>query len=389
MKRLRIGIIYGGRSGEHEVSLASAGAIFANLDRDRYDPIPIKIERDGRWSLPEQPPSSESAADTIAQGRADSRSPQQSAQEIHPIAKPGTETMLVVKPGIATTAGAQSPVPVLLSTLTLDVVFPIVHGSYGEDGTLQGLFELANIPYVGAGVLASAVGMDKALMKVVFSEKGLPIVNHETVQRPEWRNASNDVLGRVMGNLKFPLFVKPANQGSSLGISRAADATSLSAAIDYAARYDRKIVVEEGVTPCREIECAIIGNDMPEASVPGEIITSRDFYDYEAKYLDNRSEIAIPAALSAAEVKNITRLAIKAFESVDCAGMARVDFLINSDNGQIFVNEINTHPGFTTISMFAKMWNASGVSYSALLDRLITLAFQSHAEKQKTVIATT
>tara|TARA_Y100000588_G_scaffold382463_1_gene470010 strand:+ start:760 stop:1929 length:1170 start_codon:yes stop_codon:yes gene_type:complete len=389
VKRLRIGVIYGGRSGEHEVSLASAGAIFANLDRDRYDPVPIKIERDGHWILPDQPPSSESAADTIAQGRAAPRSPQQSSQEIHPIATPGTETMLVLEPGIATTDGPQSHVPVLLSTLTLDMVFPIVHGPYGEDGTLQGLFELANIPYVGAGVLASAVGMDKALMKVVFSEKGLPIVNHETVERPEWQKPSSDVLSRVMDNLKFPLFVKPANQGSSLGISRVTNATSLSAAIDYAARYDRKIIVEEGVTPCREIECAIIGNDIPEASVPGEIITSRDFYDYEAKYLDNRSEVAIPAALSSTELKNITKLAIKAFQSVDCAGMARVDFLVNSDNGQVFVNEINTHPGFTTISMFAKMWNASGVGYSALLDRLIALAFQRHTEKQKIVSTTT
>lgn len=384
MKRLRVGVVYGGRSSEHEVSLASAAAIFANLDRTRYDPVPIKIERDGRWSLADRPPSSESAADTIEHARNRPRDTARAQREILPLAHPSDETILMIERGVTRASKSEKSVYPLISGMTLDVIFPIVHGPYGEDGTLQGLFELANIPYVGAGVLAGAVGMDKSVMKVVFTESGLPVVNHETVGRREWRNAETEILTRLTNRLAFPLFVKPANLGSSLGISRTTDRRSLSTAIDLAAEFDRKIVIEEGVVPCREIECAILGNDLPEASIPGEVITSRDFYDYEAKYLDDRSEMVIPAALTASETKEITSLAVAAFRSVDCAGMARVDFLVNSDNGRIFVNEINTHPGFTTISMFAKMWAASGVSYSALLDRLIALALERHAEKQKT-----
>ena len=384
MKRLRVGVVYGGRSSEHEVSLASAAAIFANFDRTRYDPVPIRIERDGRWSLADRPPSSESAADTIEHARNRPRDTARVQREILPLAHPSDETLLMIERGVTTASRSEKSVYPLISGMTLDVIFPIIHGPYGEDGTLQGLFELANIPYVGAGVLAGAVGMDKSVMKVVFTESGLPVVNHETVGRREWRNAETEILTRLTNRLAFPLFVKPANLGSSLGISRTTDRRSLSTAIDLAAEFDRKIVIEEGVVPCREIECAILGNDLPEASIPGEGITSRDFYDYEAKYLDDRSEMVIPAALTASETKEITSLAVAAFRSVDCAGMARVDFLVNSDNGRIFVNEINTHPGFTTISMFAKMWAASGVSYSALLDRLIALALERHAEKQKT-----
>ena len=384
MKRLRVGVVYGGRSSEHEVSLASAAAIFANFDRTRYDPVPIRIERDGRWSLADRPPSSESAADTIEHARNRPRDTARVQREILPLAHPSDETLLMIERGVTRASRSEKSVYPLISGMTLDVIFPIIHGPYGEDGTLQGLFELANIPYVGAGVLAGAVGMDKSVMKVVFTESGLPVVNHETVGRREWRNAETEILTRLTNRLAFPLFVKPANLGSSLGISRTTDRRSLSTAIDLAAEFDRKIVIEEGVVPCREIECAILGNDLPEASIPGEVITSRDFYDYEAKYLDDRSEMVIPAALTASETKEITSLAVAAFRSVDCAGMARVDFLVNSDNGRIFVNEINTHPGFTTISMFAKMWAASGVSYSALLDRLIALALERHAEKQKT-----
>ena len=384
MKRLRVGVVYGGRSSEHEVSLASAAAIFANLDRKRYDPVPIRIERDGRWSLAERPPSSESATDTIEHARNNPRDTNRVPLEVLPLAHPSDETILMIERGVTRTSRSEKSVYPLISGMTLDVIFPIIHGPYGEDGTLQGLFELANIPYVGAGVLAGAVGMDKSVMKVVFTASGLPVVNHETVGRREWRNAETEILTQLTNRLDFPLFVKPANLGSSLGISRTTDRRSLSAAIALAAEFDRKIVIEEGVVPCREIECAILGNDLPEASIPGEVITSRDFYDYDAKYLDDRSEMVIPAALTASETKEITSLAVAAFRSVDCAGMARVDFLVNSDDGRIFVNEINTHPGFTTISMFAKMWAASGVSYSALLDRLIALALERHAEKQKT-----
>ena len=385
MRRLRVGVVYGGRSSEHEVSLASAATIFANLDHERYEPIPIKIERDGHWFLADSPPSSTSAAEMIEQARSRAHERSPIHREIHPLVYPGGETLAIIERDVMTTTSeSEKSHHALISALTLDVIFPIVHGPYGEDGTLQGLFELLNIPYVGAGVLGAAVGMDKSIMKAVFLERGLPVVNHETVLRREWRQDKGELLTQLTGRLDFPLFVKPANLGSSIGISRTTDRAALSAAIDLAAEYDRKIVIEEGVAPCREIECALIGNDIPEASLPGEVITSRGFYDYEAKYLDNRSEMVIPAVLTVSEVKKITSLAIAAFRSVDCAGMARVDFLVNSDSGRIFVNEINTHPGFTTISMFAKMWAASGVSYSALLERLIALAIKRHVEKQET-----
>ena len=385
MRRLRVGVVYGGRSSEHEVSLASAATIFANLDRERYEPIPIKIERDGHWFLADSPPSSTSAAEMIEQARSRAHERSPIHREIHPLVYPGGETLAIIERDVTTTTSeSEKSHHALISALTLDVIFPIVHGPYGEDGTLQGLFELLNIPYVGAGVLGAAVGMDKSIMKAVFLERGLPVVNHETVLRREWRQDKGELLTQLTGRLDFPLFVKPANLGSSIGISRTTDRAALSTAIDLAAEYDRKIVIEEGVAPCREIECALIGNDIPEASLPGEVITSRGFYDYEAKYLDNRSEMVIPAVLTVSEVKKITSLAIAAFRSVDCAGMARVDFLVNSDSGRIFVNEINTHPGFTTISMFAKMWAASGVSYSALLERLIALAIKRHVEKQET-----
>ena len=247
---------------------------------------------------------------------------------------------------------------------------------------MQGLLELADVPYVGAGVVGSATGMDKAVMKALFAAAGLPIVRHHTLLRRAWRTGRARVLADLTARLRFPLFVKPANLGSSVGISRATDDASLSAGIDLAAGFDRKIIVEEGVTPCRELECAVLGNDDPEASVPGEIIPSGDFYDYEAKYLDDRSRTVVPADLAAPETGEIRRLAIAAFRAIDCAGMARVDFLLGRA-GRLFVNEINTHPGFTTISMFAKLWSASGVSYPALLDRLIALAMDRHADKRE------
>jgi len=246
---------------------------------------------------------------------------------------------------------------------------------------LQGLLELANIPYVGAGVLAAAVGMDKAIMKVLFAASGLPIVRHDVVLRRDWHADRDQIVSELAGRLRFPLFVKPANLGSSIGISQATDRDTLSSGIDLAAEFDRKIIVEEGVTPCREIECAVLGNSDPEVSVPGEIIPSRDFYDYEAKYLDDSSNVVVPAVLTSGQTDNVQRLAIAAFRAIDGAGMARVDMLLAPDTGRIVLNEINTHPGFTTISMYPKMWAASGLSYPALLDRLIALASERHAEK--------
>ena len=377
-------MVYGGRSGEHEVSLASAAAIFANLDRERYDPVPIRISRDGHWSVADRPPALESAAETIGQART-ARRAVRDGREVHPIARPGDDTLMVVDRGASPPTAVRGDGQTLTGTLTLDAIFPIVHGPCGEDGTLQGLLELADIAYVGAGVVGAATGMDKAVMKALFASAGLPIVKHETVLRRAWRNGRGKILVDLTTRLRYPLFVKPANLGSSVGISRATDHTTLSAGIDVAAGFDRKIVVEEGVAPCREIECAVLGNDAPRASAPGEIIPSGDFYDYEAKYLDDRSRTIVPASLTPHETEKIRRLSIAAFRAIDCAGMARVDFLLDHA-GRVFVNEINTHPGFTTISMFAKLWDASGVSYPALLDRLIELALERHADRRESRI---
>lgn len=382
MKRLRIGVVYGGRSSEHEVSLASAASIFATLDRERYEPVPIRIERNGRWALADRPPTVESAADAIESHRAEKARTLRAFREVHLVARPGDETLLTLERGLDE-PGADIGQTVV-NSLSLDVIFPIVHGPFGEDGTLQGLLELANVPYVGAGVLAAAVGMDKAVMKVLFAAAGLPIVRHEVVLRRDWR-ANREAIGdRLVTQLGYPLFVKPANLGSSVGISRVNQPSELPAAMDLAAEFDRKLVIEEGISPCREIECAVLGNEDPEASVPGEILPAGNFYDYEAKYLDDRSRTDIPAQLTAEQRTEIQRLALAAFRAIDGAGMARVDFLIDTDADRIVVNEINTHPGFTTISMFAKMWEATGVSYAALLDRLVDLALERHAEKQRT-----
>ena len=380
VKRLRIGVIYGGRSSEHEVSLASAASIFSNLDRARYEPVPLRIERSGQWSLADRPPSIESAAETIGQARLETQHGNRSNRQVHLVAYPGDETLLTVERARATGDRFEPAGEAVVNGLGLDVIFPIVHGPYGEDGTLQGLLELARIPYVGAGVLASAVGMDKAVMKVLFAARGLPIVAHRVCSRRQWRADPETLQSELVRQLRFPLFVKPANLGSSVGISRAVDRAALAGAIDLAAQFDRKIVIEEGVTPCREIECAVLGNHHPEASVPGEIIPAGDFYDYEAKYLNKASVTTIPADVPPKRTAEIQQLAVEAFRAIDGEGMARVDFLLQPDTGELFVSEINTHPGFTTISMFAKLWEASGLSYAAMLDRLIELALERHAE---------
>jgi D-alanine-D-alanine ligase len=373
MRKLRVGVIYGGRSGEHEVSLASAAAVFQNLDPERYEAVPIRIEKDGRWILPDRAPSLVSAAEVIhsSVAKLDSSSV---SREAHLVAHPGSDTLMTIDRHQA------QPV---VSGLGLDVVFPVLHGPYGEDGTVQGLLELANVPYVGAGVLASAVGMDKATMKLVFTAKGLPVGDYEVVLKRDWQRDERAVMNTVVNRLGFPMFVKPANLGSSVGISKARHATELRTAIDLAAEFDRKIVIEAAIPLAREIECAVLGNDEPEASVPGEIIPGREFYDYEAKYLDDSSKTLIPAPLTEAQTVEVRTLAIGAFKAVDCSGMARVDFLLAGDSGVLFVNEVNTIPGFTTISMYSKMWAASGLPYPKLVDRLIALALDRHAEKQQ------
>ena len=371
MRKLRVGVIYGGRSGEHEISLASAAAVFQNLDPERYEAIPIRIEKDGRWALARRPPALVSAGDVI---RANKSELTDQAREAHLVAHPGGDTLMTIdrRDDGAAVAG-----------LALDVVFPVLHGPYGEDGTVQGLLELANVPYVGAGVLASSVGMDKAAMKLVFAARKLPICDYDVVLKRDWQRDARAVMNRIVKQLGFPVFVKPANLGSSVGISKAKHASELRDAIEFAAQFDRKIVVEAAVPSAREIECAVLGNDEPEASVPGEILPSREFYDYEAKYLDEASKTVIPAELTRNITDEVRNLAVAAFKAIDCAGMARVDFLLAGDSGTLYLNELNTIPGFTTISMYSKMWEASGVTYAQLLDRLIALAIERHAEKQQ------
>ncbi len=366
-------MIYGGRSGEHEVSLASAAAVFRNLDAARYEAIPIRIEKDGRWTLSPDPPRLERAADAIAAARTP---PANAGPEAHLVAHPGGDTLITIDRQRSSSSPA-------VSGLALDVVFPVLHGPYGEDGTVQGLLELANVPYVGAGVLASSVGMDKAVMKLVFAARGLPIVDYEVVIKRDWARDPRAVMSTVASRLGFPVFVKPANLGSSVGISKAKHATGLRAAIDLAAQFDRKIIVEAAVPNAREIECSVLGNDEPDVSVPGEVIPSREFYDYEAKYLDEGSKALIPAPLTEAQTEEVRSLAAAAFKAIDGAGMARVDFLLAGDSGVLYLNEVNTIPGFTTISMYSKMWDATGLPYPALLDRLIALALERHAEKQQ------
>jgi D-alanine-D-alanine ligase len=356
VKKLRVGIIFGGRSGEHEVSVTSAASIFKHIDRERYEPIAIMIEKDGRWTLPDQPPTAMSAAEVIQHAR---------ERGVHVV--PGTD---------------RTPNDPMVAALKLDAVFPVLHGPYGEDGTVQGLLELANIPYVGPGVLASAAGMDKAVMKVLFAARGLPVCPWHGFVRAEWDRDRNGVLKQIEG-LGLPVFVKPANLGSSVGISKVKTRDDLVPAIELALQFDRKVVVEAAVPNAREIECAVLGNEDPKTSVPGEILPSREFYDYEAKYLDADSQTVIPADLPPAMIADVQRLSVEAFRAIDAAGLGRVDFLLSRDSGQIYLNEINTMPGFTTISMYSKMWEASGVGYSALVDRLIQLGIERHREKQR------
>jgi D-alanine-D-alanine ligase len=380
VKRLRVGVLYGGRSGEHEVSLASAAAVFAHLDRQRYEPIPIRIEKDGKWSIAERPPATMSAGEVIEQARLEASRPPRPGREVHLVAHPGAETILSIDRSAPRDDESNQA---LVTGLNLDVIFPVLHGPFGEDGTMQGLLELANVPYVGAGVLASSVGMDKGMMKVVFAAHGLPVCPYSVVRAHDWDHRRDEVAKTLEQELGFPMFVKPANLGSSVGISKAKDRVSLVEAMDVARSFDRRIVVEAAVPEAREIECAVLGNEDPQASVPGEVIPSREFYDYEAKYLDEGSRTVIPAEVPPTTAAEVRRMSIEAFKSIDCAGMARVDFLLSRRDGSIFVNEINTIPGFTTISMYSKMWAASGVSYPELLDRLIALAQERHVQRQQ------
>ena len=390
MKKLRVGILFGGRSGEHEVSLLSAASVVNAIDKTKYEVVPIGITKEGRWLTADH-------AERLLTGK-----PVEDSRHLRagdPDATPGAavlakgEAVVVPPEPIHRQGGSLAPFETDQlrrasdRAINVDVIFPVLHGTFGEDGTIQGLFELADLPYVGAGVLGSAAGMDKDVMKSLFRAAGLPIVKHVTVLRGDWESNPKKSEKRVTSALKFPMFVKPANLGSSVGISKAPTPKELGPAIYEAAKFDRKIVIEEGVggakRKAREIECSVLGNDHPSASVPGEIVPGKEFYDYAAKYLDEGSELVIPAKLSKSETKKIQDLAIKAFQAVDCAGLARVDFLMDPKTRKIYINEINTMPGFTAISMYPKLWKESGLGYAELIDRLIQLGVERHEEKKK------
>jgi len=392
MKKIRVGILFGGRSGEHEVSLLSAASVFNAIDQDKYEVVPIGITKEGRWVTAAD-------AERLLHGKFEDHKHLRAGD---PDATPGAAVLAkgesVVVPPEPHRQGSITPFETDASSHSLtrraadraidvDVIFPVLHGTFGEDGTIQGLLELADMPYVGAGVLGSAAGMDKDIMKALFRAAGLPMVKHVTVLRSQWGANPKKVQKLVESKLKYPVFVKPANLGSSVGISKAHNRKELGPAIEEAAKFDRKIVIEQGVggnkQKAREIECSVLGNDEPEASLPGEIVPSTEFYDYNAKYLDEGSQLIIPAKLSKAETKEVQRLAIGAFKAVDCAGLARVDFLMEPKSRKIYLNEINTMPGFTAISMYPKLWAASGVSYSDLIERLIQFGLERHGEKQK------
>jgi D-alanine-D-alanine ligase len=353
--------------------------VFGSLDRTRYEPVPIRIDKDGRWGIAERPPLTTSAGEVIEQARLEAGRPTRAGREVHLVAHPSDATILSIDRTQDADEGGQA----MVTSLNLDVIFPVLHGPYGEDGTIQGLLELANVPYVGAGVLASAVGMDKGMMKVVFAAHGLPVCPYTVVRKSDWIKNRASVIETIERQLGYPVFVKPANLGSSVGISKAKERTSLAEAMELAASFDRRIIVEAAVPDAREIECAVLGNDDPTASVPGEVIPSREFYDYEAKYLDEGSRTVIPADLPPDLAERVRQLSLEAFRAIDGAGMARVDFLLSRQDGALYVNEVNTIPGFTTISMYSKMWAASGVSYAELLDRLIALAIDRHGGKQQ------
>jgi D-alanine-D-alanine ligase len=370
--KLKVGVIFGGRSGEHEVSLVSANSIMNALNPDKYEVIPVGITRQGSWMVGIKPDSlleysRSRTAGCLAFAGANSG---KASLNCDPANK-GLMLLDQQKTG---------------ENVQLDVLFPIIHGTYGEDGTLQGMLELADLPYVGCGVMASAVGMDKTVSKRLFHEAGIEVAPYREFLRSVWRSEPEAVIEEIENSLGYPCFVKPVNSGSSVGISKAKTRESLKAAMDLAARYDRKILVESHVDG-REIEVSVLGNDRPIASVPGEIVPCNEFYDYTAKYVDDRSELMIPADLPEEVAEAIRQTAIKAYRALDCAGMARVDFFLDRKTGRIIINEINTIPGFTSVSMYPKLWEATGISYPELVDRLVELAIERYRDKQESLSA--
>jgi D-alanine-D-alanine ligase len=412
-KKLRIGILFGGRSGEHEVSLLSAASILKAIDRKRYDVIPIGIDKQGHWLtgpaadrlLATNPLLAPMPTDLAASAAAEDTSEADAEFAAAAAVLRSGEPLQIPPPAhshrnqLQISSSAELAQPSNPLAHSLDVVFPVLHGTFGEDGTIQGLFELADIAYVGSGVLGSSAAMDKDAMKRLFAAAGLPQTPYISLLRSQWRNDPKRSIRLIEKALAYPVFVKPANLGSSVGISKVHARAELAPALDLAASFDRKLVIEQGVggpgAKPRELEVAVLGNDSPEASVAGEIVPNKEFYDYQSKYEPSEAPSVpiIPAVLSKAEEKQIRAMAIAAFLACDCAGLARVDFLMEpardangrrNKNSRIFLNEINTLPGFTSISMYPKLWQASGVPYKKLIDRLIDLAIERHREKLET-----
>lgn len=359
--KLRIGVIFGGRSAEHEVSLVSATSVINALDKNKYEVVPIGISPEGRWL------SSTEALRLLKDKTSIANLPEHVF-----VPDPHHKALMAINAEVS--SSASKPV---------DVIFPLIHGTYGEDGTIQGLFELADIPYVGAGVLGSAVGMDKVIQKQLLKHAKIPVTPDIAFLFQQYTSKPKTHIASIERKLRYPMFVKPPNLGSSVGISKAHNRKELTEAIELAGQYDRKILVEQGVKNAREIECSVLGNDIPVASIPGEVIPSNEFYDYDAKYVDGKSRAEIPAKLPKPIAKKIQNYAIDAFRVLDCAGMARADFLVTRKTNRIFLNEINTLPGFTSISMYPKLWQASGLTYTHLLDKLIELALERHTTKNK------
>jgi D-alanine-D-alanine ligase len=408
-KKLRIGVLFGGRSGEHEVSLLSAASILKAIDQKKYDVVPIGIDKQGHWlggteaqrlldSNPLAPAPLASSTEDISEAAAEFAAAAAVLRSGEPLSIPPLPPRDPVS-SLQFSASAELAQPSNPLAASLDVVFPVLHGTFGEDGTIQGLFELADIAYVGSGVLGSSAAMDKDAMKRLFAAAGLPQTPYVPLLRKAWRNDPKAAIKLIEKSLAYPFFVKPANLGSSVGISKVHSRAELAPAIDLAASFDRKIVVEQGVGGAgvkpRELEVSVLGNDAPEASVVGEIVPNKEFYDYESKYASSEepSVPIIPAKLTKSESKQIREMAVAAFRACDCAGLARVDFLMEPTRDakgraikkpRIFLNEINTMPGFTSISMYPKLWQASGLTYKKLIDRLITLALERHREKQET-----
>lgn len=365
-QKKQVMVLFGGRSGEHEVSLNSAANVIAALDQEKYEVVPVAITREGRWLTgvtPEQIKAGENPL-VLTDSIVDSNEKCKALPAYHPCT------------GLVMLAVGDTRVE------TVDVVIPVLHGTYGEDGTVQGMLELANVAYVGAGVLGSALGMDKVMMKTVFAQYDVPQARFWSCLRRDWENDSQKIISTVEELLGYPCFVKPVNLGSSVGVTKAHDRDELIHAIDLATRYDRRIIVEEYIE-AREIEVSVLGNDDPIASLPGEIIPLKEFYDYESKYMDNMAHLVIPADLPSVMVIRLRELAVMVFKALDCAGLARVDFFIRKSDGAILVNEINTMPGFTRFSMFPKLWEATGIGYQELLDRLIDLAIERHRDKNR------